>query len=263
MNILRLALFGLLLLVFGGEARGSRHEIPFEWENGLIWVKVTSKGKKLNFVVDSGAGATVLSYQTVQRLRLPVGEPWPLYGAGVQSVAYAIGDFKGSLHGVPLATEVFAVPLRKLKGRGWKYRKMDGMIGQDFFRGRIVEIDYKNRRLTLLDSIEKRAKSHRLPLRYAKDAMLVPVRVDGSQPQWVRLDTGCVSALEWVAGNEPGRRQIEAEVRLGSSRCSPVQVGVHGKPLFEGEGGLLGNGLLSLYRVTIDARAMQLILEAP
>jgi hypothetical protein len=257
----------MALLLAGGEVRGQqppdRVEIPFEWENGLIWVKVAAKGKKLNFVVDSGAGATVLSFETVQRLRLKAGDPIPLYGAGIESVAYKIDSFEGSLHGVALGSEVFAVPLRKLKGRGWRFRKMDGMIGQDFFRGRIVEIDFKNRRLTLFNRLEKRARSHRLPLRYEKDAMLVPVRVNGSEPHWVRLDTGCVSALEWVMGNGSGRKEIEAEVRLGSSRCTGVRVGVHGKPFFEGEAGLLGNGLLSLYRVTIDTRSMQVLLEQP
>ncbi len=265
MGMLRKVALGLAFLLLAGGipvAAAERVEIPFEWENGLIWVKVSAKGKRLNFVVDSGAGATVLHFDTVQRLRLKVGDPCPLYGAGVNGVAYRISDFEGSLHGIPLEREVFAVPLRRLKGRGWKFRKMDGLIGQDFFRNRIIEIDYKNRRLVILEKAGNR-RGVRLPLRYEKDAMCVPVKVNGSEPRWTRLDTGCVSALEWVEGREAKRTEVEAEVHLGANRCSGVQVGLHGKPLFPGEAGLLGNGLLSIYRVTIDARAMQVWLEKP
>jgi len=255
-------MLAILLLGACGIA-AERIEIPFQFENGLIWVDVAAKGKKLKFVVDSGAGATVLHFDTVRKLRLKVGEARPLYGAGMQGVAYRVTDFEGSVGGVPLSRDAFAVPLRKVKGRGWKFRKMDGMIGQDFFRERIVEIDYPNRRLTLLAEGRGGRGAVRLPIRREKDAMCVPVGVDGSEPRWVRLDTGCVSDLEWVVPGAAGRREREAVVRLGSLRHEGVRIGSHGSPLFPNEAGLLGNGLLSHYRVTIDGRAMQLFLEKP
>ena len=48
---------------------------------------------------------------------------------------------------------------------------------------------------------------------------------------------------------------------LGSERLSAVQTGVHQQPLFSGEAGLLGNGLLSQFRVTVDAGKSRLLLD--
>ena len=91
----------------------------------------------------------------------------------------------------------------------------------------------------------------------------------------MRLDTGCSSALEWVvtdaklrhaagtsvAAAAGSRAHIHTEVLLGSERLSAVKTGVHQQPLFSGEAGLLGNGLLSQFRVTVDAGKSRLLLD--
>ena len=85
------------------------------------------------------------------------------------------------------------------------------------------------------------------------------------------------SALQWVADTAPEMRRNAgisiglaelsipvgpASVRLGDQVFDPIQTGWHSKPIFAGENGLLGNGLLSRFsRVTIDAKAGKLILE--
>jgi hypothetical protein len=244
-----------------------REGIPFELENGMIWVKIAAGKKKFDFVVDSGAGSTVLSLETMRRLRLKRGEAHPVYGVGINGVAYRVENFEGSLGGVPLAGKVFAVNLRR--PRGGKRRRIDGLIGQDFFRDRIVRIDFGVKRLFLLEKASVRPHAAVLPLRYQKDAMCVPVGVNGLKPEWTRLDTGCTSSLEWAAKHSPGQGQtrdpagdeILADVQLGSERLRGVMVGIHSSPLFPGEAGLLGTGLLSRYCVTIDTRQMRVLLE--
>jgi hypothetical protein len=105
--------------------------------------------------------------------------------------------------------------------------------------------------------------------------MCIPVGVNGLKPEWTRLDTGCDSALEWAANSGTARRDgktsigftgsggncIYTEVQLGSERVPAVKTGVHRSQMFSGEAGLLGNGLLSKYCVTVDAKKMQLVLE--
>jgi hypothetical protein len=90
----------------------------------------------------------------------------------------------------------------------------------------------------------------------------------------MRVDTGCDSALEWAAGPSGGKRggasiglaqgrdrTMQAGVQLGPRGIPDVRIGLHDRPIFRGEAGLLGNGLLCAFRVTLDARARRLILE--
>ncbi len=50
-------------------------------------------------------------------------------------------------------------------------------------------------------------------------------------------------------------------VTLGTERFAAVKTGLHDKPMFAGEAGLLGNGLLSHFRVTVDIAKSQLLLS--
>ena len=52
-------------------------------------------------------------------------------------------------------------------------------------------------------------------------------------------------------------------VQIGRDRIDSVEVGLHKDEIFIGEAGLLGNGLLSRYVVTIDTRGGRVILSKP
>src|SRR5205085_2800522 len=115
-----------------------------------------------------------------------------------------------------------------------------------------------------------------LPLKLRPCGMCVSVTVNDRDKQWVRLDTGCVSALQWVTANirpEDCSRQpavavtalsipqTETTVKIGPYQFQHVATGIHQKPIFMGESGLLGNGLISRFsRITIDAKARRLLL---
>jgi hypothetical protein len=106
--------------------------------------------------------------------------------------------------------------------------------------------------------------------------MLVPVQVNNSRSQWVRLDTGCASAFQWVTADvRPERctRRVavalapislvvtQTTLTLGSIQFKDVPTDVQEQEIFPGEKGLLGNGLLSRCRaVTIDAKSGRLFL---
>jgi hypothetical protein len=93
----------------------------------------------------------------------------------------------------------------------------------------------------------------------------------------MRLDTGCDASLEWVFnGKQKWRtvrnsiglsgvsvRHINTSVQLGKQCFNAVTTGVHREQIFPGEAGLLGNGLLSKFRLTIDQPANRVILENP
>ena len=150
------------------------------------------------------------------------------------------------------------------------------MLGTDFFRGRIVQIDFAAQKIRLLNRNDLPASGAQiLPLVSRNDAFCVRVGVDQNAPQWMRLDTRCSSALEWVVTAANSRRtagtsvaaavgsraHIHANVLFGSERLSAVKTGVHQQPIFSGEAGLLGNGLLSQFRVTVDAGKSRRLLD--
>ena len=153
---------------------------------------------------------------------------------------------------------------------------IDGLIGVDFFQGRIVQLDYVAHRLRLLPAPPADAEA-RLPLQEVNGVLCAGVSVNGSQPRWTRVDTGCNDALHWVVPrSSEGRRHgasigfmtrrrdvTSALVKLGRIELANVETSLHGEPLFPGEAGLLGNGLLSRWTVTIDTTHDELLLAAP
>jgi hypothetical protein len=154
---------------------------------------------------------------------------------------------------------------------------VDGLIGVDFFQKRIVEIDYTQRHIRLLANTEGiSAEAWRLPIKPYHGTLCIPVSVNGSKPRYARLDTGCNDSLHWVVPKTPGRNQksnlsigfltdpsdmVLSTIRLGDETLANVETSLHGKPLFQGESGLVGSGLLSRHLVTIDLVHNQLYLQ--
>ena len=271
-----LAIF-LLSALLGRQSARAATEIPFTFRDGMIWLKlsVTGQSTRLNFLLDSGAGRSVLHLGTAQRLGVKLGPRETVQGVEGPCVAYRIENFAAMVAAtMPAPREVLALDLSSVSaGCG---ARIDGLLGADFFRERIVQIDFAAQKIRLLNRNELPASGAQiLPLVCPNDAFCVRVGVDQNAPQWMRLDTGCSSALEWVVTDAKLRRasgtsvaaaagsraHIHTDVLLGSERLSAVKTGVHQQPIFSGEAGLLGNGLLSQFRVTVDAGKSRLLLD--
>jgi hypothetical protein len=183
-----------------------------------------------------------------------------------------VEGFNADFDGIPIKANVLALDLSNAsKACG---RTIDGLLGQDFFRGRIVQIDFASKCLRLNEKSDPCSCCASLPLRFCNDAMSVPVSVDGSKPRWTRLDTGCNDGLCWVSGlsRVPKAARVSvgisqacgastcATVQLGDERIPDVKIALHGSEIFPGEAGLLGNGVLSRYCVTIDAITRRVFL---
>jgi hypothetical protein len=170
---------------------------------------------------------------------------------------------------------VLAVDLRALSG--CCEQPVDGILGVYFFRSRIVQIDFTKGKVRILEKCGPNLETCEiLPIKMCNDAFCVPVRVSGNPAEWMRLDTGCDAALEWVVRTDKrgtGRssiglsgipaHHINTSVQLGRRYSNAVDTGIHGKPIFPGEAGLLGNDLLSKFRLTIDQPGNRVIFENP
>lgn len=251
-------------------------EIPFTFRNGMIYLKVEVAGqtKPLNFLLDSGAGKTVVHLGTAQRLGVKLGARETVQGVQGRAAAYRIESIAATVGSASVPRDLLALDLSSVSaGCG---TRIDGLLGADFFRDRVVQIDFAAQKVRLFDRSEVcPAGGQILPLVRRHDALCVRVGVNGNTPQWMRLDTGCSGALEWVVTGAKSRREsgtsvaataasrehIQTDVLLGSERIPAVKTGLHSQPLFAGENGLIGNGLLSQFRVTVDAAGARLLLQ--
>jgi hypothetical protein len=277
MRSLVCALFAALLLPFSARSEAQR-EVHSQYRDGLLWLKVDVSGKSepLNFLLDSGAGISAIDLQTARCLGLHLGNRQTVQGVNGQCFAYRVNDFQAVSGGIVLPTSVLAIDLRTLSE--CCEQPVNGILGCDFFRGRIVQIDFTESIVRILEKCDANlANCEILPMRLCNDAFCVPVRVDGNPAQWVRLDTGCDSALERVVSRTETRRKgrtsiglsglsirrINTSVQIGKQCFNAVTAGIHREQIFPGEAGLLGNGLLSKFRLTIDAPRNRVIFENP
>lgn len=274
-----LYLLGALSLLSSLQLRGATpNEVPFLYHDGLLWLKVHVDGQRepLNFLLDSGASSSVLNIQTARRLNTKLGRQESVRGVNSKTFAFRIKGFEAEASGIRLPESLLALDLSGVSKT--VHQPIDGLLGADFLRGRIVQVDFAARKIRILDNAQPSASSTVLPMKWNNDAICMPVGIAGNSPQWVRLDTGCDSALEWAPGGamarrDPGTRDtsiglssasityIRADVQLASHKLSGVEIGVHRQQIFSGERGLLGNGVLSQFRVTIDTPGRRVILD--
>jgi hypothetical protein len=173
-----------------------------------------------------------------------------------------------------LPDEYLALDLSKLSGAC--SRSVDGLIGADFFRDRVVEIDYTAQKLRVLAASPEADATNAVPLETRPCGFRVAVNVNGGKRQWVRVDMGCATAFQWVTSKKRADRctsklavglaelsipQTMTSLRIGNHQIDTVPTGLHSKAIFPGESGLLGNGLLAQFGVvTIDAKSGRLFL---
>ncbi len=103
----------------------------------------------------------------------------------------------------------------------------------------------------------------------------MPICVNGSEPRLARLDTGCNDALHWVVPKTAERRHRDvsigfltdtsnmtlSDLRMDTEFLPKIETSLHARPLFPGEAGLVGTGVLSRYTVTVDCVGNQLLLR--
>jgi hypothetical protein len=252
-------------------------EFAFESRSGLMWVKVSvaQSTVPLNFLLDSGAGVSVINLPTAKTLGMKLGQRVDVKGVGSSAEGFWPQRLQATASGVELPKECLAVDLAELS----KVCEcgVDGLLGADFFKDRVVQVDFGARKIRLLASSAVTGEAGVVKLKVNRDVLLASVAVNDGKPQWLRVDTGCTSALQWVTGGRKTAAQntgvsvgltelniptTTTTVKLGSMIFDSVPTGLHQKPIFSGEAGLLGNGLLTRFeRVTFDTKAGKLVLE--
>ena len=253
-------------------------EIPFGFQDGFIWIDVCVNGSRacLHFLLDSGAQVSVLSEATARRLGLKGGRRVSVESVGGRTTGFWPRRLQARAGSISLPRDFLILNLQKLSD-ACTNAVVDGIIGADFFRDRIVQIDFRQRFVRVLRDPPVETGTEVLPLKVRRCGMLVSIQVNDAPVEWVRLDTGCASPLQWVSSSVPPERCTQriavaltqipvpvtnTSVNLGGHRFEGVPTDIHTQPIFAGEKGLLGNGLLCQYNtVTLDPRRGKLFLR--
>jgi len=249
-------------------------EFSFNFREGLLWVQVESEVSRqpLSFLFDTGAGVTTVNLTTAKRLGMRLGRKVAVQGIHTSLTGHWQNNVALKAGPVALPEECLAVDLSKLSNSC--ECPVDGLIGADFLRNRVVEIDFAASKIRVIESVNP--KDAAIPLDVRPSGIRIPVTINERKVQFVRLDTGCATALQWVTSNAPDKcttqvaiglselaiPQTTTTIRLGDFAFNDVPTGLHKKQIFTGESGLLGNGLLSRFSaITIDAKTGQLFLR--
>ena len=251
--------------------------IPFEYAEGLLWVKiqVSQSDRPLNFLFDTGAEISVINADTAAALGISGGRKIQVQGVQAITTGHWPVRLAAQAGRVVLPKKYLSLDLSRLADSC--SRPLDGLLGADFIQGKIVEIDFASHLIRFHEQISPAKSDIDLPLKISGKCFCVPVRINGKQQQWVRLDTGCATALQWVT-SDPGVctksekpaiglaglsiPQTQTTISLGAKQFDQIPTGVHSRAIFSGEAGLMGNDLLSRFKtVTIDTKSNRVVMR--
>lgn len=131
----------------------STRDIPFQLNANKIYlsVRINSQGP-FSFILDSGAAFDVLDEERARALGVKWSDPSVVRGAGEGSVKIAVGTgISLSLPGLEIVKPTITILTINSSISENEGRAVDGLLGYDFFKAFVVEIDYANQRLNVYE----------------------------------------------------------------------------------------------------------------
>lgn len=271
--------------------------IPFEINLNKIYldVRVNDKGP-LSFILDSGAAFDVLDEEWAKTLNVKMSNESTVRGAGEGSVQMAVGSgLSLSLKGLEIVKPSIAVlPIHSSISNS-EGRAVDGLLGYDFCKRFVVEIDYINKRINIHEpkTYNYNGPGKIIPLTENRGHIFINSTLslaNGQQvPVRLLVDTGARMALmlngpfvnaRQLLGTAPqidsvtsvgvGGEYRSAVTRIDSLQLGPFtmkepiitlsrsQTGVLAGSDYDG---IIGAEILRRFKVTLDYTRQQMILE--
>lgn len=291
--------------------------LPIKIFNNHIYLQVSvNNSEALWFLLDTGAG-NIINSRAARALGLklkPAGQTTGV-GEGYADVFFT-EDVSVTLPGVTIGREKFVVislenveecsdkievdldgklTWRAQAAKGDERQPIDGVLGREFFRHFVVEIDYAAKSINLYDpkSYRYQGQGERIPLEVGETHiyMRAPITASGRAPINARflIDSGAAVALilnsPFVAQNKllppagqttpfsicgiggDSNTQIGklAEIRVGNVKLeNPITMfsqATNGTLADPEVSGILGNAILRRFRVVFDYSRKVMILE--
>lgn len=263
------------------QARQPEVDVPFDTAmGGLVVVRAALNGGAAGWwVLDSGASVCVVDAALAERRGLERAGRGSVGGAGAGRVAadtvrggvrVEVGGEVTECEGtVAIDLSGLAEPLRQ---------RIDGILGFDFLRRHVVEIDYADRRLRLHDPRTYRyaGSGRRIPLQFRDRHPYVAARISvGHGPPVERtllVDTGSGDAVDdsLVLHSPRPTRTVTGGVGLGSTYqvtsglLDVVELGgfrITDVPSVAPGPALVGGAVLRRFTVILDYGRQEMILE--
>lgn len=171
-------------------------DVPFVHEAGRVWLKGSLNGRLVDAALDTGASYVVADAEAALAAGAKKGESFSVYSLGSQATeTWPASGLVFTLDGLDARHDVaYATSLKRIQGEG--PRRLRTLIGTDFIRRFVVQIDYPQSRVrfyepkTYVPSEEWKV----LPIRFVEKSPVVAVwlRLPGDEEKIVQamIDTG-------------------------------------------------------------------------
>lgn len=194
--------------------------IPFKFINNLIFIPVIVNGEELTFLLDTGVEQTILfSLDDKEEVKLFEVEKLKLKGLGSKE---PIDSYKSSKNKVQIRDlvdynhEIYIILDQEFNFSSQVGIEVNGIMGYNFFKNNIVEIDYERKKIFVYGHDHKKINSI-LQKKFTKNA----VTIEDNKPYYIStivseaqtvpakllLDTGNSDAL-WIFTNKTAKIKI-------------------------------------------------------
>lgn len=291
-----LVLFGCHVFTPPATPRANPTEIPFELSRNHIFLRVQVNGTgPYSFMLDTGSEANIIATDILGSVGAKGGTEGAVAGVGegqsqalvLSNIGFQIGDLRLS------PDTVFGMPLDAISGL--EGRKVDGLMGYDFFRDHVVEIDYQRRLLRLTDAAGANLGPHAFMLTFINRLPMIDAVLTDERNVDVRckleVDTGATRPLllsasftrahpdfqfsnssirvPLLGGAGSGSMQRITRVRkvtIGPYEIDQVVTGISesgtGLTAWEGVDGIIGGELLARFHLLVDYAHSRILFEA-
>ncbi len=258
---------------------------PFELDRGDIIIEGAIADEPVRVLLDSGATTNAISERFIakhgERIGLKFGSTeYTVSGVATTRKTRPVHDVKLRIFG-SVFNMALLIPVR--------VRHVEVLLGVDFFSHSIVQIDYPNQRLRLIerDSLAlKKLKNVRMKRMHYRGSPKIQVTLNGDVKHWIMLDTGAASGLlltesfvdehgwlekyETTDGRVIGVNAVAVKTRqfnlplltIGPYTLENVPVTVIPDSQTTLDLGLLGYDVLKHFQLTMDLKKKHLHIEA-
>ena len=265
--------------------------IPFDLSMNLVFIQVWINEKgPFEFILDSGFEGSAINKSTLQANGWPMGESHKESAPGGEIELSQSDSLHVSLSSLDLGEmKLMVIPLDELEPIVG--RKIDGILGYDFFDCYTLEIDYQSQVLSIYDPSRYRfsGNGQMIPITLENNEAFIFAVLESGDRSPVRaklkLDTGSAdflglngSFLNNESLFEPTHKKIPAQgaavggatenyiTRLANFKLGDIQineplVGYSVDTLRDGDAGTIGGEFFSRFTVTFDYTRHRLILK--
>ncbi len=154
--------------------------IPFKLINNLIFIPLKVNGVELHFLLDSGVEETILfSMEEKKEVNFFNVEKISLRGLGSETAIEGLKSTNNTLENNGLLSENHLLYIVLDQNFNLSFHvgiPVNGIIGYNFFKNNLVEINYEKKRISVYRDTEKNKK------RIEKKFEMLPITIEKSKP---------------------------------------------------------------------------------